>query len=267
MFVVKGARLYVHDSVQEKRDISSAKVLPSDAVPNPDALNVVHRHVFCDGCDKEIVGHRYKCLECPDYDLCMGCQPKLHKHHDLVRILSSKDYQLGETGVMYRRRDERRNSKSNDALSVDNQKRLAVNVSKDVLPRMYKSRSAYMVDKSMQAANGSNATNAASSGFKPSTTAAKNHTSELNTTKAANEVVKTPANAKDVDAVNRPDQDKNAADKTVEKVRQNDTVKISEDNDKRNVSEAQLDMDHKADEQSAATTNKPDEGKWAPIGL
>uniref|UniRef100_A0A182QRQ3 ZZ-type domain-containing protein n=1 Tax=Anopheles farauti TaxID=69004 RepID=A0A182QRQ3_9DIPT len=46
-----------------------------------------HPHVVCDVCDETIVGHRYKCLTCHDYDLCMNCEAKLrHKDHLMVRI-------------------------------------------------------------------------------------------------------------------------------------------------------------------------------------
>ena len=46
-----------------------------------------HPNVFCDGCEKHIVGHRYKCLECADFDLCFDCESKmLHEEHIMLRI-------------------------------------------------------------------------------------------------------------------------------------------------------------------------------------
>ncbi|KAK3928667.1 Sequestosome-1 [Frankliniella fusca] len=53
-----------------------------------------HPNVYCDGCNKAVVGHRYKCLECPDYDLCFGCESKnLHNSHIMIRIpLSMSHY-------------------------------------------------------------------------------------------------------------------------------------------------------------------------------
>eukprot|EP00930_Biecheleria_cincta_P088523 TRINITY_DN77767_c0_g1_i1.p1 TRINITY_DN77767_c0_g1~~TRINITY_DN77767_c0_g1_i1.p1 ORF type:complete len:562 (+),score=104.23 TRINITY_DN77767_c0_g1_i1:58-1743(+) len=43
-----------------------------------------HFNVVCDGCDaKPLVGPRFKCPVCPDYDLCGNCYPKkleLHKN-------------------------------------------------------------------------------------------------------------------------------------------------------------------------------------------
>merc|ERR1712211_98115 len=52
--------------------------------------NMTHHGVTCDGCDKApIVGFRYKCVVCDDYDLCAACE-KAGKHpgHNMMRISS-----------------------------------------------------------------------------------------------------------------------------------------------------------------------------------
>ena len=47
----------------------------------------VHPLVTCDGCEGKVVGSRFKCLVCPDYDLCSTCEGKgLHSQHQLIRI-------------------------------------------------------------------------------------------------------------------------------------------------------------------------------------
>merc|ERR1712213_248432 len=47
----------------------------------------VHWGVVCDGCDGPVVGPRYKCLVCPDYDLCATCEDRgLHAHHKIIRL-------------------------------------------------------------------------------------------------------------------------------------------------------------------------------------
>merc|ERR1712211_42078 len=47
----------------------------------------VHWGVVCDGCDGPVVGPRYKCLVCPDYDLCATCEARgLHVHHKMNRL-------------------------------------------------------------------------------------------------------------------------------------------------------------------------------------
>lgn len=35
---------------------------------------VRHRGITCDGCKEFIAGPRFKCIVCPDYDLCMRCE-------------------------------------------------------------------------------------------------------------------------------------------------------------------------------------------------
>lgn len=41
----------------------------------------VHDGVYCDGCNCVIVGPRYKCGNCPDFDLCEACEDKPGIHH------------------------------------------------------------------------------------------------------------------------------------------------------------------------------------------
>jgi len=57
----------------------------SDGVPQEKKTK--HPGVVCDVCDKEISGSRFKCLSCPDYDLCSGCESKgFHPEHQMLRI-------------------------------------------------------------------------------------------------------------------------------------------------------------------------------------
>ena len=49
----------------------------------------MHPNITCDGCDGPIIGNRYKCLVCSDYDLCEVCEGKgTHKEHNMVRLTS-----------------------------------------------------------------------------------------------------------------------------------------------------------------------------------
>jgi sequestosome 1 len=49
--------------------------------------DVFHPGVVCDGCESPIRGPRFKCVECPDYDLCRGCEEKgLHEEHQFVKF-------------------------------------------------------------------------------------------------------------------------------------------------------------------------------------
>lgn len=47
----------------------------------------IHDGAKCDACNNKIVGLRFKCLDCPEFDLCSYCEPKMvHTGHLLVRI-------------------------------------------------------------------------------------------------------------------------------------------------------------------------------------
>lgn len=47
----------------------------------------VHLGICCDGCDGDIIGFRYKCIQCDDYDLCAQCEKKhVHSHHYMIRM-------------------------------------------------------------------------------------------------------------------------------------------------------------------------------------
>lgn len=42
----------------------------------------IHFHVQCDGCEKRpIIGDRYKCNDCEDFDFCKECYEKLKINH------------------------------------------------------------------------------------------------------------------------------------------------------------------------------------------
>ncbi|XP_040851494.1 sequestosome-1 isoform X1 [Ochotona curzoniae] len=51
--------------------------------------NMVHPNVICDGCNGPVVGTRYKCSVCADYDLCGACEGKgLHQEHSKLAFPS-----------------------------------------------------------------------------------------------------------------------------------------------------------------------------------
>ncbi|XP_065500380.1 sequestosome-1 isoform X3 [Caloenas nicobarica] len=51
--------------------------------------DMVHPNVICDGCEGAVVGARFKCTVCPDYDLCSTCEGKgIHKEHNMVMFQS-----------------------------------------------------------------------------------------------------------------------------------------------------------------------------------
>ncbi len=46
-----------------------------------------HTGVECDGCKGPVIGFRYKCVICPNYDLCEKCSAAgLHAEHNMIKI-------------------------------------------------------------------------------------------------------------------------------------------------------------------------------------
>lgn len=85
--------------------IQKVYLIPGNSEPSTDnnesesthrAAKVRHQDVICDGCDGEISGYRYKCLQCRDYDLCMKCEANfVHHEHTMIRIPDTEEFYLG----------------------------------------------------------------------------------------------------------------------------------------------------------------------------
>lgn len=75
--------LYIKLNSKEQKPSFSEEQEPSSSK----AEEVRHVGVVCDGCNNNIRGFRYKCIQCDDYDLCSQCESKgLHPQHCTVRI-------------------------------------------------------------------------------------------------------------------------------------------------------------------------------------
>ncbi|KAI5639755.1 zinc finger, ZZ type domain-containing protein [Phthorimaea operculella] len=75
------------DTETKDDDIMEPEVVFSIPVGSGDAK--LHLGVVCDGCDSPVVGFRYKCTSCDDYDLCAKCEGAgLHPEHCMVRVPS-----------------------------------------------------------------------------------------------------------------------------------------------------------------------------------
>ncbi|XP_023374508.1 sequestosome-1 isoform X2 [Otolemur garnettii] len=79
-------RIYIKEKKECRRDHRSpcAQEAPR---------NMVHPNVICDGCNGPVVGTRYKCSVCPNYDLCGVCEGKgLHRGHSKLVFPSPSGY-------------------------------------------------------------------------------------------------------------------------------------------------------------------------------
>jgi len=55
----------------------------------PEKVKPVHSRVSCDGCEQfPIVGVRYKCSVCPDFDYCETCEANVDHPHPFIKIKS-----------------------------------------------------------------------------------------------------------------------------------------------------------------------------------
>ena len=51
----------------------------------------VHNGITCNFCKKcPIVGFRYKCMECPDYNLCQNCEKAAEHEHNFIRFFTEE---------------------------------------------------------------------------------------------------------------------------------------------------------------------------------
>ncbi|GAB6022797.1 hypothetical protein CHUAL_006895 [Chamberlinius hualienensis] len=56
----------------------------------------------CDGCTSSIIGFRYKCIECPNFDLCVECEKKqLHSQHMMTRISPALNQGVGSRSIAW----------------------------------------------------------------------------------------------------------------------------------------------------------------------
>ena len=64
-------------------NLGKVEMEPEIHVPNgSQGPQEEHFGVTCDGCQGPVVGFRYKCVKCPDYDLCAKCEGNFN--HNLL---------------------------------------------------------------------------------------------------------------------------------------------------------------------------------------
>lgn len=77
-------KLYVYEKKSEPT--VKQNELKKDSKPNSEGEQ--HPLVVCDGCEQNIFGDRYKCLQCKNFDLCSSCNnDNKHPHHDMIKLV------------------------------------------------------------------------------------------------------------------------------------------------------------------------------------
>lgn len=78
-----------HASTHQFRAADSSTILNPVVKALCEPGRNMHHLAICDGCDKNIVGVRHKCLDCPDWDYCATCiqsAPFIHPEHRFVAL-------------------------------------------------------------------------------------------------------------------------------------------------------------------------------------
>lgn len=73
--------------IEESKNSSRISSKKEEIKEEKPAEQVVHSYVNCDGCGvKGLVGIRYKCAVCPDFDFCEKCEATIPHSHPFLKI-------------------------------------------------------------------------------------------------------------------------------------------------------------------------------------
>eukprot|EP00731_Ephydatia_muelleri_P030594 Em0022g108a len=80
-------RLLIRDTSSDSRDSEPKQSSDGQSAVSHHTRGTLHPGVICDGCKGPIYGIRFKCLLCPDYDLCSACEGTGgHLEHNMVAM-------------------------------------------------------------------------------------------------------------------------------------------------------------------------------------
>jgi len=85
----------LRSAISSNKDLNAFKIFVTSNQPQTTTTTTTtrvstrecHTGVTCDNCQGSIVGARYKCVVCPNYDLCDSCSSSgIHSEHNLIKI-------------------------------------------------------------------------------------------------------------------------------------------------------------------------------------
>ncbi|KRF98729.1 uncharacterized protein Dwil_GK27174 [Drosophila willistoni] len=81
-------RSSMHLQIAAIKQAVKAKPAPVPKTSDNPSNLIIHDTVRCDSCGRHpLVGFRYKCIECPNFDLCQDCEAAhRHPHHMMIRM-------------------------------------------------------------------------------------------------------------------------------------------------------------------------------------
>ncbi|XP_014362884.2 sequestosome-1 isoform X1 [Papilio machaon] len=80
-------KLNIHCHEEGPQEVDCDVVITASTENATGDKNAAHCGVICDVCDVPVVGFRYKCTTCVDYDLCSKCEAAgHHSEHIMVRL-------------------------------------------------------------------------------------------------------------------------------------------------------------------------------------
>ena len=92
-------------------------------IPNKSICMTVHKEIKCNKCNKKpIVGFRYKCTICDNYNLCEQCEENTDHIHDFIKI---NEEEKEEEKIL--------SEKINDIIISDNNNENKINISDEII--------------------------------------------------------------------------------------------------------------------------------------
>jgi len=112
----------IEEQVQEFFPQFEEKLKQTFGEKEPEISITIHPAV-CDVCNERIVGIRWKCVTCPDYDLCNSCKQKnVHNEHKFVQIDRVYNGKSCRSQCPYQRKTEEKEQPKTESPKVESPK-------------------------------------------------------------------------------------------------------------------------------------------------